>query len=291
MPVSQFGYAMMLNKLTSIPTILRLFLCLLVSTGVHGGVAYYDWANQPARVADGQSAVVVELVAAAGDPPFTDGDSPQVLSEQDSAIAERKVTAEIAPAVSSRPVVNPPRMTRPKPEPVKDAVEIVKEPAEEVEPTAPVCVEPRQSVPEPLPEIAAINRQVEMALQGQGAEGPVPGSRVAQPGDHRPARRDAARPTGEALTEALPDYLNNPLPEYPYIARQRHWEGVVWLLVDVSAQGLVDDIDVERSCGYRVLDRAASRTVKRWEFTPATRAGLPVESRVRIPVRFNLKDS
>jgi len=89
----------------------------------------------------------------------------------------------------------------------------------------------------------------------------------------------------------MPNYRNNPLPEYPYIARQRHWEGVVWLLVDVSAKGLVDDVDVEQSCGHRVLDRAASRTVRRWEFTPATRAGMPVESQVRIPVRFSLEDS
>ncbi len=130
-----------------------------------------------------------------------------------------------------------------------------------------------------------------MTLQGVRAEVSAPEVRVVQHEDRRPAHRNAVRPTGEALVEAMPDYLNNPLPEYPYIARQRHWQGVVWLLVDVSASGLVEDVDVERSCGHQVLDRAASRTVKRWEFTPATRAGLPVESRVRIPVRFSLKDS
>jgi protein TonB len=101
----------------------------------------------------------------------------------------------------------------------------------------------------------------------------------------------SAGSTGEALVEAMPNYRSNPLPEYPYIARQRHWEGVVWLLVDVSAEGLVDDVDVERSCGYRALDRSARKTVQRWEFTPAMRAGLPVESQVRIPVRFSLEDS
>jgi protein TonB len=93
------------------------------------------------------------------------------------------------------------------------------------------------------------------------------------------------------LIEAMPNYRNNPLPEYPYIARQRHWQGVVWLLVDVSSKGLVVDVDLESSSGYRVLDRAARRAVKRWQFTPATRAGLPVDSQVRIPVRFSLEDS
>ena len=100
-----------------------------------------------------------------------------------------------------------------------------------------------------------------------------------------------ARPMGGELTEAMPNYRSNPLPEYPYIARQRRWQGVVWLLVDVSAKGLVDDVALVQSCGYRVLDRAAIKAVKSWEFSPATRAGLPVESQVRIPVRFSLEDS
>ena len=89
----------------------------------------------------------------------------------------------------------------------------------------------------------------------------------------------------------MPDYRNNPLPEYPFIARQKHWQGVVWLLVDVSAKGLVDAVDLEQSCGYRALDRAASRAVQRWEFTPAKRGGLPIASQVRIPVRFSLEGS
>ena len=55
-------------------------------------------------------------------------------------------------------------------------------------------------------------------------------------------------------------------------------------------QSLVDDLRVEQSCGHRVLDRAASRTVRRWQFSPAKRAGLPVSSQARIPVRFRLED-
>ncbi len=282
---------MMLHKLTSMPMILRLSLCLLVSAGIHGGVAYYDWANQPASVADGQSAVVVALVAATDDPSFAAIESPQALPEQGPAIAEHKVTAKIAPVISPGPIVKPSRMTQPKPQPEKEAAEVVEESAEEVESTALVCVKPLENVPEPLAEVAAINGPVEMALQGAGAVDSAQEVRVAQHKDRQSAHRNAVRPTGEALIKAMPDYLNNPLPEYPYIARQRHWQGVVWLLVDVSAAGLVDDVDVERSCGYRVLDRAASRTVKRWEFTPATRAGLPVESQVRIPIRFSLEDS
>ena len=93
-----------------------------------------------------------------------------------------------------------------------------------------------------------------------------------------------------SLVEAIPHYRSNPLPEYPRLARKKHWEGVVWLLVDVSADGSVEDLEVEKACGHKVLDRAAERTVKRWQFSPATRGGLPVSSQVRIPVRFRLED-
>jgi protein TonB len=90
--------------------------------------------------------------------------------------------------------------------------------------------------------------------------------------------------------KAIPAYRSNPLPEYPYQARQKRWEGVVWLLVEVSAEGLVDNLRVEQSCGHKILDRAAGQAVQKWRFSPALRAGLPVVSQVRIPVRFRLED-
>ncbi|MDT8443426.1 MAG: energy transducer TonB [Desulfuromonadales bacterium] len=94
-----------------------------------------------------------------------------------------------------------------------------------------------------------------------------------------------------AFIEAVPEYRSNPLPEYPRLARQRHWQGVVWLMVNVSADGLVENLQIEQSCGHQVLDRAARRSVNSWRFSPAKRDGLPVSSQVRIPVRFVLEGS
>jgi len=278
---------MILNQLTSIPTTLRLSLCLLVSAGIHGGVTYYDWASQPAAVHDGPSAVVVLLVPTADGPTFAMVDTPEALTKQDPTIAEQKVTAKTAPGNSPAPVVKPPLMTPPKPRPVKESVEVVEKLAEEAEEdvsTGLVCVEPRD-------EVALMTSPVEMTHWDGIADVAVQEVHVAQNADSQASDHNVAGTTGGSLIEAMPNYRNNPLPDYPYIARQRHWQGVVWLLVDVSAKGLVDDVDMESSSGYRVLDRAASRAVKRWEFTPATRAGLPVDSQVRIPVRFSLEDS
>jgi TonB family protein len=96
-------------------------------------------------------------------------------------------------------------------------------------------------------------------------------------------------PQEELLISAVPKKNESPLPEYPLIARKKNWEGVVWLLVDVSDRGEVVNLVVEKSCGYRTLDQSALQAVRQWLFTPAQNVGVPVKSQVRIPVRFQLE--
>jgi protein TonB len=92
-----------------------------------------------------------------------------------------------------------------------------------------------------------------------------------------------------SFTSAAPDYLHNPPPEYPEEARRDHQQGVVTLLVDVSQEGNVLKVSVQRSSGYRRLDEAALRVAKTWKFKPATTAGQPIRSQVEVPVRFRLQ--
>lgn len=96
------------------------------------------------------------------------------------------------------------------------------------------------------------------------------------------------RSEGGALTEARPNYLRNPAPPYPYQARQNGWEGVVLLRAAVDRTGQPTRVELEASSGYDVLDQSALKAVRRWKFNPARLGALPVESMVRIPVRFQL---
>ena len=81
----------------------------------------------------------------------------------------------------------------------------------------------------------------------------------------------------------------NPAPVYPADALRYGWEGEVWLIVDVSRSGEASNVKVDKSSGYPVLDRAASRTVRKWQFEPARVGTESVEGSVRIPVRFKIK--
>jgi protein TonB len=50
-------------------------------------------------------------------------------------------------------------------------------------------------------------------------------------------------------------------------------------------------VSVKQSSGFPLLDDSATSTVRgRWRFIPARHDGVPVESRVTVPIRFRLTD-
>lgn len=92
-----------------------------------------------------------------------------------------------------------------------------------------------------------------------------------------------------SVKKAIPIYDKNPSPEYPLIARRRGFQGTVVLEVMVDRNGRVGDLKVLKSSGYKVLDRAASASVRDWIFKPAIKGNEKIEMWVRVPVRFKLK--
>ncbi len=95
--------------------------------------------------------------------------------------------------------------------------------------------------------------------------------------------------SGGAETLAKPHYLKNPSPIYPESARRLGQEGLVVLMVSVSREGYPDSVGIKQSSGYVLLDEAAVKSVKRWKFQPAKIGTLPIESKVEVPIRFQLE--
>jgi len=92
------------------------------------------------------------------------------------------------------------------------------------------------------------------------------------------------------LQEAYPRYQLNDPPVYPNLARKRGMQGTVVLQVLVNGQGRVNDIRLDVSSGYSMLDRAASAAVKKWIFEPGRKGDSTVPMWVRVPVIFELKN-
>ncbi len=93
----------------------------------------------------------------------------------------------------------------------------------------------------------------------------------------------------EAINEAVPLYKINPPPQYPMVARRRGYGGTVLLNVHVKKTGTVLELNVLKSSGYPVLDKAAIKSVKTWEFSPGKKGKTTIDMWVQVPVVFKLE--
>ena len=86
-----------------------------------------------------------------------------------------------------------------------------------------------------------------------------------------------------------PEYIKNPPPKYPRQARKRSLTGKVTLRVEVKTNGSCGYIEIVKTSGYSMLDKAATKAVKEWQFVPAAKWGNAVSSFTEIVVNFQLK--
>lgn len=97
----------------------------------------------------------------------------------------------------------------------------------------------------------------------------------------------AAEPVSQARFDA--DYLRNPSPPYPPMAKRMGEEGKVVLRVSVNPQGTADSVEIKTSSGSPRLDESAQKTVRNWRFIPAKRGDIPAQSWVLVPIIFKLE--
>lgn len=152
------------------------------------------------------------------------------------------------------------------------------------EPIPPVPVSP----PEPSPSQAP-------------APVPVPVASEARPPSSKPIvapmslssaftgeKVQSGDPSGEPTQKASPSYSENPRPVYPDVARRRGQQGVVVLRVWVSKVGFPTKLELLKSSGYGLLDKAAQESVMRWKFHPALLGNSAIDSVVEVPIRFQM---
>jgi len=130
---------------------------------------------------------------------------------------------------------------------------------------------PKEIEPEPVPADEPAIKEV-APPEPQNASPPSPVQLDAEP-DYRA------------------DYLNNPRPPYPMVARRMGYNGRVILNVEVLAEGKAGQVLLHKSSGYEILDNAALQTVKTWKFSPAKRLGQPVTQWFLVPIKFSLEDN
>jgi len=90
---------------------------------------------------------------------------------------------------------------------------------------------------------------------------------------------------GNGVTAPRCTYAPN--PEYDDKDRKRKISGSVELSLVVTKEGKPGDIKVTKSLTPG-LDRQAIKAVSQWKFTPATKDGQPVATRISADVSFRL---
>jgi protein TonB len=158
-------------------------------------------------------------------------------------------------------------------------------PKPQVAPPKPV-EPPKKPLPKP------ITKKAPPIVQKSPDFAPVEPVSAPQPTPPAAASPAPSAPTVEHFTEAnfKANYLSNPKPEYPSIAKSRGWTGKVMLRVQVSPEGTATSIEVETSSGHEMLDESAIEAVKKWKFIPAKKGETAVASAVIVPIVFSLKD-
>lgn len=175
-----------------------------------------------------------------------------------------------------------------------------------IKPELPAPPTPKQEpkvdkLPKPLP-VKKVEPRPEPETQILAAQAPaanVPAEAVSPDPKPLPPVETRAAPSAPPAPPAPPapivppnfnaNYLDNPAPAYPPLARRMGEEGRVLLRVYVEASGLPSKIDIRTSSGSERLDQAALEAVKRWKFVPAKQGDQAVPAYVVVPISFNLR--
>jgi len=171
-----------------------------------------------------------------------------------------------APEPSATPPPPPPTPTPPPTPPPPEPPAPERSPPPPTQPTAPP---PAPPPPPPVPKQAVEAPELNLG----GTDSPT----------------NATVEASQHVVSAGPDArYHNIEPIYPPEAARRGEQGVVALLIHITAQGIPFAIDITQSSGYADLDNSARNAVYGWRFRPGQRDGRPVNSDFTLQVRFSL---
>ena len=162
----------------------------------------------------------------------------------------------------------------------------------EVEKSAPSSAKPQSAQPTENEQLAAAVPRHGPRQSGETSD--TRGEGAANGGQAAGDNDTSGGGSGNGGTGSSPRFsgqgLSNPPPRYPHLARQRGQEGQVVIRVRVSADGNARSVTVRRSSGYPLLDDAAATAIRRWQFVPASLAGIAMAGTVDVPVTFKLTE-
>ena len=78
-------------------------------------------------------------------------------------------------------------------------------------------------------------------------------------------------------------------PKYPKRSLRLGQQGVVLINVLIAKNGVQKKMVIVKSSNYPLLDKSALDAVRKWEFSPTIRDGIPILSWIQVPVEFTIR--
>jgi protein TonB len=176
---------------------------------------------------------------------------------------------------------------------VKQAVEA--EIIEEVKPPPPKEIPP----PPPPPEMKAPPPPFIPPVEVNVQQPPPVQNTISQSTNVAPPSKDLARPAppapaakpapGPVTVAAVVDFNTCARPEYPKNSLRNEETGVTQLQFLIGADGSVKESKLQKSSGFRDLDRAAQNALSRCRFKPGMANGVAQESWTNVQYVWTLE--
>jgi protein TonB len=225
-------------------------------------------------------------------------EKPPMMQPADNNSIDKSITInlnQVSDVVKeSRPAHSPPLMTPPTPPltpMIPNRAVHLAEPLEQI----PEKAKTRERL-QPRAKKRVFERQVNtppttsaVAAKASARPPAAPPAAKATPSKKLQARGEVKPDPSPTIIKARPLYGQNPKPPYPALARRRGWQGVVILVVMVSADGSPGQLTIHTSSGHELLDKTALQTVKNWHFLPGTKNNIAASMKVLVPVQFVLQ--
>ena len=275
-----------------------LTITLVVSLGLHlAAVAAALLLLHAAPVIDApgkptEVELVMEERKGNAQPTASPSEQPTTATPPDQPVRVDKPDPAAAPSPPEQPVEKPADKTPPVQPPTETTA------ADTPSPPTPSPVEARPDAPKETTEQAKVSdpnptAATPTAPEAKAAPEPAPPTppatqtalTITLSGTDSPSN---ARAWGDRIIPAAPDAVfHNRPPEYPEEAAMNGEHGTVILVIHISPAGTTAGVDVTRSSGYVLLDRAAREAVMRWRFLPAVKDGQPVASDMSMGFVFD----
>jgi protein TonB len=167
----------------------------------------------------------------------------------------------------------------------RKVVEIVKPPAEvkvieEIKTPPP----PPETPPPPPPKMVAppppFIPPPEVAVPVQQTQNTIAAVSNVKPDNpvFAPPQKAESAAKGPSRTAAVVDFTTCAKPEYPRNSQRNEEQGTVTLAFLIGVDGGVKDARIDKSSGFRELDKAALRGLSQCKFKPAQADGKPTET-------------